>query len=81
MPPKLSFAQGAGLAIVYLTAYEGLIQLAKIKPRDKVLIHAGTGGVGLAAIQLAQIYWCGNLCNCESIKTSIFAFYRYSAYL
>ena len=54
LPPGLSFAEAAGLSIVYLTAYEGLIQLAKAKRGDKVLIHAATGGVGLAAIQLAK---------------------------
>ena len=54
LPSTLSFTEAAGLPIVYLTAYEGLMQLAKIKRGDKVLIHAGTGGVGLAAIQLAK---------------------------
>ena len=54
LPPSLSFAEAAGLPIVYLTAYEALIQIAKIKRGDKVLIHAGTGGVGIAAIQLAK---------------------------
>jgi len=53
-PKQLSFAQAAGIPTVFLTAYYGLKKLAKIKSGDKVLIHAATGGVGLAAVQLAQ---------------------------
>ena len=54
LPKTLSFAQAAGLPIGYLTAFEGLIQLAKLKKGDKVLIHAATGSVGLSAVQLAK---------------------------
>ena len=54
IPGHLTYNQAAGLPIVYLTSYYGLIELAKIKAGDKVLIHAGSGGVGLAAIQLAK---------------------------
>lgn len=53
-PKQLSFAEAAGIPTVFLTAYYGLKELAKIKSGDKVLIHAAAGGVGLAAIQLAQ---------------------------
>lgn len=53
-PAKLSFEEVATMPIVFLTAYYGLIELAGMKAGDKVLIHSGAGGVGQAAIQLAQ---------------------------
>ncbi|MET8146547.1 SDR family NAD(P)-dependent oxidoreductase [Sphaerisporangium sp. NPDC005288] len=49
-----SFAAAAVLPIVNLTAYYGLVDLAGVGPGDRVLVHAGAGGVGIAAIQLAR---------------------------
>ena len=54
MPPKLKFTEAAAIPIVFSTAYQALIHLAKINAGEKVLIHAAAGGVGLAAIQIAQ---------------------------
>lgn len=53
-PSSLSFEEAATIPLTFLTAYYGLAVLAKIKAGDKVLIHAGAGGVGMAAIQLAK---------------------------
>ncbi len=53
IPTSLSFAEAATIPGAFLTAYYGLHHQAKIQPREKVLIHAATGGVGLAAVQLA----------------------------
>jgi acyl transferase domain-containing protein/Zn-dependent alcohol dehydrogenase/NADP-dependent 3-hydroxy acid dehydrogenase YdfG/acyl carrier protein len=53
-PARLSFAQAAALPSSFLTAYYTLVELAQIKPGQRVLIHAGAGGVGQAAIQVAQ---------------------------
>ncbi len=54
MPPKFKYPDAAAIPSVFSTAYEALINLAKMKPGEKVLIHAAAGGVGLAAIQIAQ---------------------------
>ncbi|WP_406674798.1 SDR family NAD(P)-dependent oxidoreductase [Nonomuraea sp. N2-4H] len=54
MPRGWSFTSAAVLPIVNLTAYYGLVDLAGVSAGDRVLVHAGAGGVGLAAIQLAQ---------------------------
>jgi acyl transferase domain-containing protein/acyl-CoA synthetase (AMP-forming)/AMP-acid ligase II/acyl carrier protein len=54
IPESLSFAEAATIPGAFLTAYYGLHHLAKIQPGEKVLIHAATGGVGLAAVHLAQ---------------------------
>ena len=53
-PKSVDFAAAATLPIAFLTAWYGLIHLAKIRPGDRVLIHCATGGVGQAAIQLAR---------------------------
>ncbi|MGZ5049882.1 MAG: thioester reductase domain-containing protein [Methylobacter sp.] len=54
LPPGLSFDDAAGLPVAFLTAYHGLRVLANLSAGDWVLIHAGTGGVGMAAIQIAH---------------------------
>lgn len=54
LPENLSYAEGAGVPTVYLTAWFALHYLANIKANDKVLVHSGAGGVGLAALQLAK---------------------------
>ncbi len=53
-PENLSFEEAATIPGAFLTAYYTLHHLAKISAGDRVLIHAAAGGVGLAAIQLAQ---------------------------
>ena len=53
-PASLSFAQAATLPIACLTAVYGLEQVAKLQTGERVLIHAAAGGVGQAAIQVAQ---------------------------
>jgi thioester reductase-like protein len=54
LPPELSFDEAAGLPVAFLTAYHGLRVLAGLSAGEWVLIHAGTGGVGMAAIQIAD---------------------------
>ena len=53
-PKGLSYEQAAALPTVFLTAFHALYELADLKAGERVLIHAGAGGVGQAAIQLAQ---------------------------
>ncbi len=53
-PAHLSFEEAATLPIVFLTAYYALHELAQMQAGERVLIHAGAGGVGLAALQLVQ---------------------------
>jgi myxalamid-type polyketide synthase MxaB len=53
-PPELSFESAATIFTTFLTAYYGLHHQAKMQPGDKILIHAAAGGVGQAAVQLAQ---------------------------
>ncbi len=57
-PGHLSFAQGSGVGTAYLTAYVALVRLARVQPGEWVLVHGATGGVGLAAIDLAKAFGC-----------------------
>ncbi|GGZ20951.1 polyketide synthase [Streptomyces olivaceoviridis] len=57
LPDGLSLAEAATVPIAYLTAWYGLMELAALREGEKVLIHSATGGVGLAAIQVAR--WRG----------------------
>ncbi|BAY13283.1 quinone oxidoreductase family protein [Calothrix sp. NIES-2098] len=52
---EVSFTVAASLPIAYLTAGMALIHKANVQPGDWVLVHPGSGGVGTAAVQLAQL--------------------------
>ncbi|MGH3687434.1 MAG: SDR family NAD(P)-dependent oxidoreductase, partial [Pseudonocardiaceae bacterium] len=54
IPDGWSDVQAASVPVVFLTAYYGFRDLTNIGPGDRVLVHAGAGGIGMAAIQLAQ---------------------------
>jgi len=53
-PNLYSFEQAASVPVVFLTAYYGLNYLGRMEEGETVLVHSATGGVGLAAIKLAQ---------------------------
>ncbi|KAL7815980.1 polyketide synthase [Trichoderma aethiopicum] len=55
IPDDMSFEVAASIPVVYCTAYYGIMDLARLEHGEKILIHAATGGVGQAAIQLAQM--------------------------
>ncbi|WP_203341186.1 NADP-dependent oxidoreductase [Planococcus beijingensis] len=54
MPESMTFEEGAAIPLTGLTAYQCLVDFAEVKKGDKVLIHAGAGGVGSMAIQIAN---------------------------
>jgi len=56
IPEGMAFSTAAGLAEVFLTAFQCLRTIAHVKPAEKVLIHGGASGVGLAALQLCR-HW------------------------
>ena len=51
---RVSFSQGAAIGVPYTTAYRALFHRGRALPGETVLIHGATGGVGLAAVQLAH---------------------------
>jgi NADPH2:quinone reductase len=54
LPDRVTFAQGAGVWVPCGTAYRALFQLGRAKAGETVLVHGASGGVGLAAVQLAR---------------------------
>ncbi len=54
LPANASFSQGAAMHVPYATAYRGLFHRAQARPGETVLVHGATGGVGVAAVQLAR---------------------------
>ncbi|WP_433574444.1 SDR family NAD(P)-dependent oxidoreductase [Nocardia brasiliensis] len=57
VPLGWGFAEAAAVPVVFATAYHALVELGGLRAGERVLVHAGTGGVGLAAVQLAR--WIG----------------------
>jgi NADPH2:quinone reductase len=54
LPAKITDAQGAGIWVPYGTAYHALYQRTKAREGETVLIHGASGGVGIAAVQMAR---------------------------
>jgi acyl transferase domain-containing protein/NADPH:quinone reductase-like Zn-dependent oxidoreductase/thioesterase domain-containing protein/acyl carrier protein len=54
IPAGWSFVEAAATPVVFLTAYHGLVDLARLGPGERVLVHAAAGGVGMAATQIAR---------------------------
>src|SRR5437899_2523243 len=53
-PNNVTFEEAASLPLVALTAWQALVEIGKLSANQRVLIHAGSGGVGSVAIQLAR---------------------------
>lgn len=54
IPDDMPWEEAASLSIIFLTSYICLFDLARLQPGERVLVHAGSGGVGQSAIMLAQ---------------------------
>jgi NADPH2:quinone reductase len=54
LPSQVSYAQGAGVNVPYATAYRALFHRAQAAPGEVVFVHGASGGVGIAAVQLAR---------------------------
>jgi len=58
LPESLSFAQGAAIGVPYATAHRALFHRAHTRAGETVLVHGASGGVGVAAVQLAAAHGC-----------------------
>jgi NADPH:quinone reductase len=54
LPAKITYAQGAGVWVPYGTAYHALYQRTRARATETVLVHGASGGVGIAAVQMAR---------------------------
>ena len=84
-PASLSFEQCAGLAEVYLTAFQCLDLIGGVEQGQRALIHAGASGVGLAALQLCRYFGvetattassAKKLAHCEQMGASVCINYK-----
>lgn len=55
-PGNLDMREAAGLPLVLITAWEGLVDRARVRAGQRVLIHGGAGGVGHVAVQIARAF-------------------------
>jgi NADPH:quinone reductase-like Zn-dependent oxidoreductase len=83
MPPRLAMREAAALPLIFITAWEGLVDRARVGPGKTVLVHGGAGGVGHMAVQLAralgaQVYATGSAGQRETIEAmgAVFIDYR-----
>lgn len=58
LPAGVTPVEAAGIPAVFLTAYYGLIELAKPRAGQKILVHSAAGGVGGSLVQLAKVVGC-----------------------
>ncbi len=56
LPDRLTFSQGAAIGVPYATAWRALHQRAHIQPGETLFVHGASGGVGLAAIEIARAW-------------------------
>lgn len=56
IPDHISFEEAATITLVYLTAYHCMFNLGQMDEGERLLIHSATGGVGMAAVALAQLH-------------------------
>jgi NADPH:quinone reductase-like Zn-dependent oxidoreductase len=67
-PPALSHAEAAALPLAGLTAWQALVDLAKLQGGERVLIHAAGGGVGHLAVQIAKHLGAEVTATCSATK-------------
>ncbi|KPE49224.1 NADP-dependent oxidoreductase [Chryseobacterium indologenes] len=70
-PEGITHQEAAGISMAGSTAYQALVEIAKIKKGDRVLIHAASGGVGHIAVQLAK-YFGAYVIGTSSLKNKEF---------
>jgi NADPH2:quinone reductase len=70
-PDSLTMRQAAALPLVTITAWEGLVDRAHVKAGQTVLVHAGAGGVGYAAVQIALAYGAKVFATVSEDKRSV----------
>jgi len=70
-PAHLSWIDAASIPEVWITAFQALVVIGKVKEGESVLIHAGASGVGLAASQLARFYGAKTVISTASSKEKL----------
>jgi NADPH:quinone reductase-like Zn-dependent oxidoreductase len=77
IPKNMSFEDAATIPVVYCTALYSLVDLARLQQEDSVLIHAAAGGVGQAAIMLANMIGAETFATVGSVEKKKFIMDQY----
>ncbi|CAI8807263.1 zinc-dependent alcohol dehydrogenase family protein [Pseudomonas sp. IT-P294] len=72
-PKNLSMREAAALPLIFITAWEGLVDRANVRAGQRVLVHGGAGGVGQMSVQIAKahgahVFATGSAASLEAIK-------------
>jgi len=78
LPDRLSFAQGAAVNVPYVTAWRALFDRARVLPGETVFVHGASGGMGLAAVELASA-WGARVFGTASTEAGLAAVTRQGA--
>lgn len=78
IPENMSFEVAATVPVVFCTAYYALFDLGRIKAGERLLIHAGAGGVGQSAIMLAQMVGAEVFVTVGSVEKKQFLMAQYN---
>jgi NADPH:quinone reductase-like Zn-dependent oxidoreductase len=70
-PRNLTMREAAAMPLVFITAWEGLVDHARVSPGQKVLVQGGAGGVGHMAIQIARAFGAEVFATCSQEHKSI----------
>jgi NADPH:quinone reductase-like Zn-dependent oxidoreductase/NAD(P)-dependent dehydrogenase (short-subunit alcohol dehydrogenase family) len=77
IPADMDFCEAASYPIAYCTAYQSLVQCARIKKENTVLIHRAAGEIGQAALQISQLYDCEVFLTVDSAEQTTFLYEKY----
>ncbi|KAI1502213.1 hypothetical protein F5X99DRAFT_427602 [Biscogniauxia marginata] len=77
LPNDMSWEDGAAIPIAYATAYHCLVRVGGLRKEESVLIHAATGGVGQAAIIIAQHIGAKVFVTCSTVAKKNFLIEKY----
>lgn len=77
IPNNMSFEEAASVPTIYVTVYHSLVTIARLSKGESILIHAASGGVGQAAIMMAQHMGADIYVTCSTIEKRDFLVERY----
>ncbi len=73
LPEEMSFEQGASLAESMMTVWTNVFDVCALKPGETFLVHGGTSGIGVSAIQMAKAWGCKVLTTAGSKEKCVAA--------
>jgi len=72
-PASISFEAAAGIPETVYTVWHNVFQRGQLKPKERLLVHGGSGGIGSTAIQLAKLFGAEVICTVGSAEKADYA--------